>query len=67
MKFVGDLLDDVERTVCVDQSRVFATGLSNGAFMASAIACEYSDRVAAVAPVAGISTSRAARRSGRCR
>ena len=55
MKFVGDLLDDVERTLCVDQSRVFATGLSNGAFMSSAIACEYSDRVAAVAPVAGIS------------
>ena len=55
MKFVGDLLDDVERTVCVDQSRVFATGLSNGAFMSSAIACAYADRVAAVAPVAGIS------------
>lgn len=54
MRFVGDLLDDVERTVCVDADRVFVTGLSNGAFMTSAVACAYADRVAAVAPVAGI-------------
>jgi polyhydroxybutyrate depolymerase len=54
MKFFGQLLDQVEQTVCVDQNRVFATGLSNGAFMTSAVACEYADRVAAAAPVAGI-------------
>ncbi len=54
LKFFGELLDQVESTVCVDQNRVFVTGLSNGAFMTSAIACEYADRVAAAAPVAGI-------------
>ena len=54
VKFIGDLLDEVERTLCVDQRRVFVTGLSNGAFMTSAVACAYSARVAAVAPVAGI-------------
>ncbi|HEY7134611.1 MAG TPA: PHB depolymerase family esterase [Acidimicrobiia bacterium] len=54
VKFIGDLLDDVDRTLCVDDSRVFVTGLSNGAFMTSAVACAYADRVAAVAPVAGI-------------
>ena len=52
--FVGDLLDHAEATLCIDTNRVFATGLSNGAFMSSAIACAYADRVAAVAPVAGI-------------
>ena len=52
--FVGDLLDHAETTLCIDTNRVFATGLSNGAFMSSAIACAYADRVAAVAPVAGI-------------
>jgi polyhydroxybutyrate depolymerase len=52
--FFGDLLDEVARTLCVDTHRVFVTGLSNGAFMTSAIACAYADRVAAVAPVAGI-------------
>src|SRR3954454_358447 len=52
LKFIGDLMDDVERTVCIDRGRVYATGLSNGAFVSSAVACAYSDRVAAVAPVA---------------
>jgi polyhydroxybutyrate depolymerase len=54
VKFIGDLLDEIERTLCVDQHRIFVTGLSNGAFMTSAVACAYSDRIAAVAPVAGI-------------
>jgi polyhydroxybutyrate depolymerase len=54
VKFVGDLLDSLDRTLCVDDRRVFVTGLSNGAFMTSAVACAYADRVAAVAPVAGI-------------
>jgi polyhydroxybutyrate depolymerase len=55
MKFVGALLDRVESTLCIDTNRVFAAGLSNGAFMTSAVACVYADRIAAVAPVAGIS------------
>lgn len=54
LAFFGDLLDELERTLCLDTNRVFVTGLSNGAFMTSAIACAYADRVAAVAPVAGI-------------
>jgi polyhydroxybutyrate depolymerase len=54
VKFIGNLLDEAERTLCVDQRRIFVTGLSNGAFMTSAVACAYSTRVAAVAPVAGI-------------
>jgi polyhydroxybutyrate depolymerase len=53
LAFLGDVLDAVEAGVCIDTNRVYATGLSNGAFMASAVACQYSDRVAAVAPVAG--------------
>jgi len=54
MAFVGGVLDSVERTLCVDQDRLYATGYSNGAFLASAIACQYAGRIAAVAPVAGI-------------
>ncbi|MCU1428454.1 MAG: poly(3-hydroxybutyrate) depolymerase [Actinomycetia bacterium] len=54
MKFIGDALDNVEKTLCIDTARVFVTGLSNGAMMTSAVACAYSDRVAAVAPVAGV-------------
>lgn len=54
VQFIGDLLDEVEQTLCVDERRVFVTGLSNGAFMTSALACAYADRIAAAAPVAGI-------------
>jgi len=54
MAWFGHLLTHVEATACVDENRVFVTGYSNGAFMSSAIACQFSGRVAAVAPVAGI-------------
>jgi polyhydroxybutyrate depolymerase len=54
VRFIGDLLDEAERTLCIDERRVFATGFSNGAFLTSAIACVHADRIAAVAPVAGI-------------
>jgi polyhydroxybutyrate depolymerase len=54
VRFIGELLDEVERTLCVDQARVFATGYSNGAFLTSALVCVFADRFAAVAPVAGI-------------
>lgn len=54
VRFVGDLLDEVERTLCVDDRRVYVAGFSNGAFLASTIACVYSDRIAAIATVAGL-------------
>jgi polyhydroxybutyrate depolymerase len=54
MAWFGDLLTHVEATMCVDENRIFVTGYSNGAFMSSAIACQYSSRIAAVAPIAGI-------------
>ena len=51
--FIGALLDAVEQSVCVDASRVYATGVSNGGGMVARLACELSDRLAAIAPVAG--------------
>jgi polyhydroxybutyrate depolymerase len=51
--FTRALLDEIERKICVDAKRVFATGLSNGAFMVQRLACELSDRIAAIGPVAG--------------
>jgi polyhydroxybutyrate depolymerase len=56
VRFVGDLLDQVERTLCVDTDRIFATGSSNGAMLASTLACVDSTRIAAVAAVAGVAT-----------
>ncbi|AGA31222.1 extracellular catalytic domain type 1 short-chain-length polyhydroxyalkanoate depolymerase [Singulisphaera acidiphila] len=51
--FVAKLLDDLATVVNVDPNRVFATGMSNGAMMCYRLASELSDRIAAIAPVAG--------------
>jgi polyhydroxybutyrate depolymerase len=54
VRFVSDLLDALAAQICVDAKRVFATGMSNGGFLSHRLACELSDRIAAVAPVAGV-------------
>jgi polyhydroxybutyrate depolymerase len=51
--FTRALLDDLAKVVKVDAKRVYATGMSNGAIMAYRLAAELSDRIAAIAPVAG--------------
>jgi polyhydroxybutyrate depolymerase len=40
--------------VCVDQKRIYATGMSNGGFMSHRLGCERANRFAAIAPVAGV-------------
>jgi polyhydroxybutyrate depolymerase len=51
--YVARLLDDLATVVKVDPKRVFATGMSNGAMMCYRLAAELSDRIAAIAPIAG--------------
>jgi polyhydroxybutyrate depolymerase len=53
VQFVRDLLDNIGSQVCFDPRRVYATGESNGGGMAARLGCDLSDRIAAVAPVAG--------------
>jgi polyhydroxybutyrate depolymerase len=50
------LVDDLSRRTSLDRGRVYATGLSNGAMMAYRLAAEASERIAAVAGVAGAMT-----------
>ena len=52
--FVRTLIDTLESKLCVDPKRVFATGMSNGGFLSHRLGCELSDRIAAIAPVAGV-------------
>ena len=52
--FTKDLLDRLQTDLCVDTTRIYSTGMSNGAFMSSRLACVLSDRIAAAAPVAGV-------------
>jgi polyhydroxybutyrate depolymerase len=51
--FLRALLDKLEYEYAVDQKRVYVTGISNGGMMAYRVACTMSDRIAAIAPVAG--------------
>lgn len=52
--FLGDLVDRVGADLCIDTARVYASGISNGGLMSSALACRLPDVFAAVAPVAGV-------------
>ncbi len=51
--FVAALLEELPTHWHIDPQRVFATGISNGGMMCYRLAAELSDRIAAIAPVAG--------------
>jgi len=51
--FIAKLLDDLGSVAKVDEKRVYACGMSNGGMMCYRLAAELSDRIAAIAPVAG--------------
>ncbi len=53
-RFISRLLDQVTQDLCVDGRRIYVAGFSNGAFMASSVACVEAGRIAAIAPVAGL-------------
>jgi len=50
--FVRALIDDLEHTYPVDPHRVYATGISNGGFFSNRLACDLTDKIAAIASVA---------------
>lgn len=50
--FVRALIEDLASLVPIDRHRIYATGMSNGAIMSYRLACELSDEIAAIAPVA---------------
>ncbi|WP_280421790.1 alpha/beta hydrolase family esterase [Nocardia carnea] len=54
MDWLAGLIDHIGATLCVDTRRIFVSGLSMGAFTTSSLACHLSDRIAAIAPVAGV-------------
>jgi polyhydroxybutyrate depolymerase len=51
VKFISALIDTLESKYKVDRLRIYATGMSNGGFMTGRLACDLSDRIAAVAIV----------------
>ncbi|HET6579695.1 MAG TPA: PHB depolymerase family esterase [Gemmatimonadales bacterium] len=51
--FVKALLDTLHRELSLDSTRVYATGISNGAMFSYRLACDLPGVLAAIAPVAG--------------
>ena len=51
---VADVITHVRSLACIDRSRLYSTGFSGGARMTSLLGCRLNDRIAAIAPVAGL-------------
>jgi len=50
--FIRDMMDLLERELCIDLNHIHATGCSNGGMMTYALAFGLPDRIASIAPVA---------------
>lgn len=50
--FISKMIDELETKYNIDKQRIYSTGLSMGGMMSYRLACELSDRIAAVAPIA---------------
>ena len=54
--FTEALIDELAASYAIDLDRVYATGMSNGGFMSFLLACQLSEKIAAVASVTGAMT-----------
>ncbi len=50
--FISNMINGIENNYAVDEKRIYVTGISNGAMMSYRLACELSNKIAAVAVVA---------------
>ena len=51
--FVEDMIDYVDDNYNLNNDRIYSTGMSNGGFMSYLLACQLSDKIAAIASVTG--------------
>jgi polyhydroxybutyrate depolymerase len=52
--FARAVVADVSAKLCIDDKRVYSTGMSNGGYLSQRLGCEAADLFAAIAPVAGV-------------
>jgi polyhydroxybutyrate depolymerase len=53
VSFISNLIDTISDDYNIDPERIYVTGFSMGGFMANRLACELSQKIAAIASVAG--------------
>jgi polyhydroxybutyrate depolymerase len=51
--FLDQLIDSLKLSCNIDMNAIYSTGMSNGGYMSHTLACELSNRVAAIASVTG--------------
>ncbi|MBK49462.1 MAG: hypothetical protein CL768_00265 [Chloroflexi bacterium] len=52
--FSTKIIEDISNKYCVNEKKIYATGMSNGGRMSYRIGCDAADKFAAIAPVAGV-------------
>ncbi|WP_322795945.1 hypothetical protein [Tepidiforma sp.] len=53
IRFVRDLVAELEEELCIDPGQVYTSGMSNGGFMSTVLACQANDLIAGVIAVTG--------------
>lgn len=53
VQFARDIIAWLKANTCVDESKVYSTGFSNGGFMSNRLACEVPELFAGIAPHSG--------------
>lgn len=51
--FISSLIDTISNLYAIDMNRIYATGMSNGGYMAYELACELTNKIAAFGSVTG--------------
>lgn len=52
--FINSLIDTLDKHGLIDTNRIYVSGMSNGGFMTYTVAEKLQDRIAAIAPIAGL-------------
>jgi len=55
--FIANLIDSLRLTYNIDTTAIYSTGMSNGGFMSHELACQLSNKIAAIASVTGSITT----------
>lgn len=51
--FIKVLIENLQKNINIDSNRIYVTGMSNGGMMSHRLGAEFSDIIAAIAPVTG--------------
>ena len=56
IEFIDTIIDLVQKKISIDTTRIYSSGMSNGGFMSYHLACNLSDKIAAIVSVTGSMT-----------